>query len=168
MSQCQSPLLKREEGLPGKAGRLPPIVLTSAANLMQLQKQVRSVAKQSFEFRSTRKGAQVTTRNMVDYLAVKAHFDSINMSYYTFYPKSMKSITAVIRHLPLNTPAEDISEGLVDLGFDVTSVKQMSSIRRTPDKAPKNRPLFLITLPGTAKSQEIFKLPPLCHIAIKV
>jgi hypothetical protein len=28
--------------------------------------------------------------------------------------------------------------------------------------------LFLITLPRTAKSQDIFKLPSLCHISIKV
>jgi hypothetical protein len=35
-------------------------------------------------------------------------------------------------------------------------------------KHPKSSPLFLITLPRTAKSQEIFKLPSLCHIAINV
>jgi hypothetical protein len=28
--------------------------------------------------------------------------------------------------------------------------------------------LFLITLPRTAKSQDIFNLPSLCHISIKV
>jgi hypothetical protein len=44
----------------------------------------------------------------VEYLAVKAHFDSNNLSYFTFYPESMKPIKAVIRHLPPNTPAEDI------------------------------------------------------------
>jgi hypothetical protein len=31
-----------------------------------------------------------------------------------------------------------------------------------------NIPLFLITLPRTAKSQEIFGLPSLCHISIRV
>jgi hypothetical protein len=155
------------EGASGKAGRPPPIILTTAANLIQLQKQIKTVAKQSFEFRTTCNGTQVTTRDMVDYLAVKAHFDSTSMSYFTFFPKSLKPIKAVIRHLPHNTPAEDISNGLVDLGFDVISVKQMSSPRRTPDEGAKILPLFLITLPRTAKLQEIFKLPPLCHIAIK-
>jgi branched-subunit amino acid transport protein AzlD len=32
-------------------------------------------------------------------------------------------IKAVIRHLPFTTPAEDISDGLVDFSFDVISVK---------------------------------------------
>jgi hypothetical protein len=57
----------------------------------------------------------------------------------------------------------------VDLGFDVVSVKQMSSARRSPDGShPITLPLFLVTLPRTKKSQEIFKLSSLCHICLKV
>jgi hypothetical protein len=67
---------------------------------------------------------------------------------------------AVIRHLPHNTPAEDISDGLVSLGFDVISVKQMTATRQLPSDGSTtiNLPLFLITLPRTTKSQEIFRL----------
>jgi hypothetical protein len=39
---------------------------------------------------------------------------------------------AVIRHMPHNTPAENISDRLVSLGFDVISVKQMAATRRSP------------------------------------
>jgi hypothetical protein len=76
----------------------------------------------------------------------------------------------VIRHLPHNIPAEDISEGLVSLGFNVVSFKQMTATRRSPPEEYKiiNLPLFLVTLLRTAKSQEIFRLPSLCHIAIRV
>jgi hypothetical protein len=65
---------------------------------------------------------------------------------------------AVIRHLPHNTPAEEISDGLVSRGFDVISVKQMTATRRSPsDKStPINLPFFLITLLRTTKSQDIF------------
>jgi hypothetical protein len=55
-------------------------------------------------------------------------------------------------HLPINTPAEDIAEGLVDLGLDVISVKQMSTDRRSPEGTPIILPLFLVTLPRTIKS----------------
>jgi hypothetical protein len=67
---------------------------------------------------------------------------------------------AVIRHLPFNTLAKDISDGLVDLGFDIIRVKQMSATRRSPAEGTSrvNFLLFLITLPITAKSQEIFEL----------
>jgi hypothetical protein len=59
----------------------------------------------------------------------------------------MKPIKAVIRHLPRNITDEDISDGLVDLGFDIFSVKQMSFIHQTPTEALKILPLYLITLP---------------------
>jgi hypothetical protein len=70
----------------------------------------------------------------------------------------------------IHTPAEDISDGLVSLGFDVVSVNQMTVTRRSTPEESKiiNLPLFLVTLPRTAKSQEIFRLSSLCHIAIRV
>jgi hypothetical protein len=46
-----------------------------------------------------------------------------NLAYFTFYPKSLKPIKAVLRHLPIDTPAQDISDGLIDAGFDIISVK---------------------------------------------
>jgi hypothetical protein len=104
-----------EEAVPGKTGRPPPIILTSTANLIQLQKQLQSVVKENFELRSTRNGTRVITRSMADFQSVKSHFDAHNLSYYPFYPKSEKPMKAVIRHLPHNTPAEDISDGLESL-----------------------------------------------------
>jgi hypothetical protein len=135
-----------------------------------LQKQLKNVVKNDFEFRSTRNGTRIVTRGMVDFQTIKSHLEENNLSFFTFYPKAEKPIKAVIRHLPQNTPASDICEGLVSLGFDVISVKQITTTRRSPPNEPKtlNLPLFLVTLPRTAKSQEIFQLPCLCHIAIKV
>jgi hypothetical protein len=106
---------------------------------------------------------------MVDFQSVKSHFDSQNLSYYCF-PKSEKLIKAVIRHLPHNTLAEYIYDGLVSLGFDVISVKQMAATLRSHSEKSKiiNLPLFLVTLPKTVMSQESFLLSRLCHIAIRV
>jgi hypothetical protein len=46
----------------------------------------------------------------------------------------------------------------------------MTTTRRSSPDDPRstNIPLFLITLPRSEKSQEIFRLPSLCHICIKV
>jgi hypothetical protein len=83
----------------------------------------------------------------------KSHFDSQKLSYSSFFPKSEKPIKAVIRHLPHNTPAEDISDCLVSLGFHVVSVKQMTATRRSLPVESEiiNLPLFFVTLPRTAK-----------------
>jgi hypothetical protein len=157
-----------EKDVPKRTSRPPPIMLTSATNLLQLQKQLKDVAKQEFEFRSTRNATRVVTKDMLDFEAVKAHFHSHNLSFYSFFPKSEKPIKAVIRHLPINTPAEDIPEGLGDLGFDVVSVRQLSTTRWALEGTPAILPLFLVTLPRNPKSQEIFKLSILCYTAIKV
>jgi hypothetical protein len=124
--------MPHEEAVPGNTGRPPPIVLTSATNLIHVQKQLKGLVKDNFEFRSTRNGTRIITKTMADFLAFRSYLEKNNLAYFTFYPKSLKPIKAVMRHLPLNTPAEDISDGLVSLGFDDSSVKQMTATRKSP------------------------------------
>lgn len=129
--------------LPNQVDR-PQIILTSAVNLIQLQKQLKNVVEGNFEFRSTRNGTRVITKSLADFQSVKSLFDSQLLSYFTFFLKTEKPIKAVIRHLPINTPAEDISDRLVNLGFDVVSVKQMTTARWSSPEGPKitNLPPF--------------------------
>jgi hypothetical protein len=154
-----------EEAVPCKGSRLPPIILTSETNLIQLQKQLKSVVKENFEFRSTQNRTRVITRDVVDFRVVKSHFSNSNLSYYSFYLKSQKPIKAVICRLPPSTPAEDISDRLVNLVFDVISLKQMTGTRQSPsgETTTRNLLVFLVTLPRVAKSQEMFNLPSLCY-----
>jgi hypothetical protein len=98
----------QEEAAPVKTGRPSPIVLTSAVNLIQMQRHLKNVAKGDFEFRNTKNGTRVITKSMTDFEAVKSFFSTQNLSYYSFFPKSEKPIQAVLRHLPINTPAQDI------------------------------------------------------------
>jgi hypothetical protein len=154
-----------------KSGRPPPIVLTSTINLIQLQKTFKGFVSGSFEFRNTRSGTRIVTKKMADFSAIKTFLETNKLPFFTFFPKSEKPVKAVIRHLPLNTPAEDISDGLVSMDFDVISVKQMTTTRRNPPPEGTTTailPLFLITLTRTAKSQEIFRLKNLCYISNKV
>jgi hypothetical protein len=144
----EEPSESQQQAAPSQIGRPPPIVLTSEVNLIAMHRQLKKVTKGSFEFRSTRNGTKVVTKEMGDFSAIRAHFESRNLPHYTFYPKSLKPIKAVIRHLPSNTPAEDIADGLMELGFDIVSVHQMTSSRGSPGAGtPALLPLFLITLP---------------------
>jgi hypothetical protein len=78
---------------------------------------------------------------MADYSAIKSFFLQNNLKFYTFFPKSLKPIKAVIRHLTANTYAGEIYEALVDLGFDVTSVRQITaSLRRSRKVQPPTFP----------------------------
>jgi hypothetical protein len=69
---------------------------------------------------------------MADFSAIHSHFESDNLPYFTFYPKSQKLMKVVMRHLLVSTTAEDISDGLVNIGFDVISVEQMYITHRSP------------------------------------
>jgi hypothetical protein len=124
------------------------------------------VVKEGIVIRSTRNRTTVITRDVADYQFVKPHFDTNNLSYYSFYPKSEKPMKTVIRHLPHNTPVEDTSDGLAAFGFDV---KHMTATRRLPSDGSTtiNLPLFPNNLARTVKSQEIFRLRSFCHIRIK-
>jgi hypothetical protein len=50
-----------------KTGRPPPIGLTSTINLMQLQRQVKNIVTGSLEFRNTRGGTRIVTKEMEDF-----------------------------------------------------------------------------------------------------
>jgi hypothetical protein len=60
---------------------------------------------------------------MADYSALKLYLEKNNLHYFTFPPNSEKTIKAAIRHLTPDAPAENISNSLEDLGFNVTYVK---------------------------------------------
>jgi hypothetical protein len=113
----EKPNSETQQPSSSKAGRPPPIELTTATNLMQLQKRIRDIVTGNFEFRNTRSGTRIVTKEMADFSAIRKHLENNNLSYFTFFPKSEKLIKAVVRHLPSNTPAQDISDRLVRPGF---------------------------------------------------
>jgi hypothetical protein len=62
---------------------------------------------------------------MAIYSAMKFYLEKNNLRYFTTSPNSERPIKAVIRHLPPDTPAEDISNSLEDLGFNIIYVMQL-------------------------------------------
>lgn len=134
-----------------QAGRSPVIVLTSQVNLIQLQRQLKDL--------------RTTSQNSV---TQKWHqiFHERNDGVFSHPP--IQPSSHPISHT--SAPAEDISDGLVNLSFDVISVKPMPVTRqsRAEGTTAVNIPLFLITLPMTPQSHEILRLKALFLIAISV
>jgi hypothetical protein len=63
-----------------KSGRPPPIVLTSATNLIQLQKHIKRIVTGSFEFRNTRSETRIVTKEMADFSAIKKYLENNKLS----------------------------------------------------------------------------------------
>jgi hypothetical protein len=55
---------------------------------------------------------------MADFSAIKFYLEEEKLNSFSFYPKNEKPFKTIILHIPIDTPAEDISNGLVALGFD--------------------------------------------------
>jgi hypothetical protein len=51
-----------QQGVTNQAGRLPPIILISATNLLRLQKHIKGIVKGSFDFRNTKNGTRFVTK----------------------------------------------------------------------------------------------------------
>jgi hypothetical protein len=154
-----------EQEDPRKPGRPPPIVMTSTTNLIGVQKDLKGQVKGQYT-----KGIRIMTKEIADYSAMKSYQEKNNLHYFTYSPNSKKPIKEVIHHLPPDTPAGGISNGLEDSGFSVINVKQMTVTRRAPNEQTHVTllSLVLVTLSRNIKSQEIFKLNSLSHIIIKV
>jgi hypothetical protein len=56
-----------------KAGRPPPIILTSTTNLLALQQRIREIVTGNFEFRNTRSGTRIVTKEMTDFSAIRKY-----------------------------------------------------------------------------------------------
>jgi hypothetical protein len=92
---------------------------------------------------------------MADYSAMKFYLEKSNPQYFTFSPNSEKPSNAVIRRLPPDTLADDISSSLEDLGFNVINVRRLTTNRGPPNGQThmETLPLILVTLIRNAKSQ---------------
>jgi hypothetical protein len=76
---------------------------------------------------------------MADYLSMKSYLEKSSLHYFNFSPNSEKAIKAVIHHLPPDTPVEDISSSLEDLGSIVIKVNKWP-LEQHPTKPLGNPP----------------------------
>jgi hypothetical protein len=62
-----------------------PIVLTSEANLVNLQRKLKSVVSWKFFFRNSATGTQFTVKSMVDCSAIRKFLTEKNLRFFTYY-----------------------------------------------------------------------------------
>jgi hypothetical protein len=82
-------------------------MMTSTTNFILLESDLKYHVKGEYEFRNTRSGIRIITKEMAAYLAMKSSVEKINRHQFTFSPNSEKPIKVVIRHLPPETLAKD-------------------------------------------------------------
>jgi hypothetical protein len=95
-----------------------------------------------FLFWNTATRTQITIKSMVDYSAYKN--SSMRKIFTSLQFTQDKLVKAVIRHLPGNTCAENITVALHKTDYNMISVKQMTSKCPTPEEGATytSLPLF--------------------------
>ncbi|GFU82431.1 nucleic-acid-binding protein from transposon X-element [Trichonephila clavipes] len=86
-----------------------------------------------------------------------------DFEFYSITPKHLRPIKVVIKGLPKNSKTTDIHQDLLDLGFTVERVSQLTG-RITNEPLP----VFLITLPRNIDNAKIFKVDKLANITVTV
>jgi hypothetical protein len=178
-----------ELGNEGNSTKTPPIILTFEANLISLQRELRSAVTGEFFLRNTATGTWITTKSMMDYNAIQKFLTEKNLHFFTFYTKADKPVKAIIRHFPGNISAVDITVALQKIDYNIISVKQMTAKSPTPEGGVSlslslshthththararaharththtSLPLFLVMPARNQKAPEIFKLTTLCN-----
>jgi len=118
---------------------------------------MKATARNTSEYRTSQIDIRVVTKEMRDYSDVMRRLNQNKLHCFTFHPKLHETVKASIRHLAGDTPAEDISNELVALGFSVINICQMTASRPLPHGGSKtvNLPLFLVTFLRGEKSLEV-------------
>jgi hypothetical protein len=131
---------------------------------------LKAVVTLKFFFRITASGTRITTKSTTDYKAIQNILSKKGLPFFTVCTKGVKPVKAVKKHLPNNNSSEDITLALEELGYEVTSAKQMTAKCPSPEGGVTlvSLPLFLITLVRNQKSLDIFKISNLCNIIVKV
>jgi hypothetical protein len=102
-------------------------------------------------------------KEMANNSLMKSYLDKNNLHYFTVFLNSVRPIKAVIRHLPPDTPAEDISNGLESSDFIIINVRKMKANKRAPNEQTHMNLLLLFLVKLT---RNIFKLNSLNDFVI--
>ena len=96
---------------------------------------------------------------------MKNYFDQKKKQYFTHQIKSELPLRVVIKRLPTTAEPQEIKSELIELGYPVQSVKQLSKVE---DNRTVKFPVFPVELDNTEKAREIYNLNRLFYTVVAV
>ncbi|GBL86438.1 Nucleic-acid-binding protein from transposon X-element [Araneus ventricosus] len=149
---------------PNKRHYIPPIIIDNPSNATQLIKSFNELTMKPVEGRMISKDRfKVFPPDADAHRAIQKSIKDNNLKSHTFELEEERQLKVVIRNLPADFPPQDIIDTLKGFQFKPT---QCHPLRHR--KTNTNMPLFLVTLPKTADSKEIFQLTSIGHFRVKV
>lgn len=159
-------------GKNGKKIKVPPMTITKYdkySTFGEIATKLKDFCEGPFEAKTVGKNIMLTLATETDHRKVTRFFEKEEIKYSTYTLKSDKTIKVVIKDLELNTPCELVKEALTELGYTVLEVSQLKSYRgKYPNKTIVKIPIWLVELPRSSKSKEIFHLDSLNYLKVRI
>ncbi|XP_049798645.1 proteoglycan 4-like [Schistocerca nitens] len=160
---------------PNRGRRVPPITVFETRGYTTLIGQIQG--KLTGALSTTYKGDSIVYQatNPEDFQYLKQEFRKRNLEFFTYNDDPKSTLKVVVKRLtPYWTP-EDVKNALIEKGFPVQGVFQMSKPQTETDdsgnivSAPRRKtPNFQVNLLNTAEARKIFKVERLLHMKVTV
>ena len=155
-----------------KQPRMPPIVVKKLpdGNIFEHNRKLQTLLGQPMKISYSVDGIKYHTSNRADYDKLYSVFQSESIPFYSHEPRATKLLHIVLKGLPVNVEALNLKQELEQLQFTIEHVRQITVADTTTDGILFRRPvpIWVITLPNTEHSRNIFNLRDINHHTIKI
>lgn len=147
----------------------PPIFIKQLNNFPLMCKQLdERLGKEAYICINRRENTKIMPTSADSYRGIIKYLTETKASFYTYQLKEERSLRVVIRNLHHTTPKETIKEELTEMGFKVTNVSNVISLRDNNETKRVPLPLFFVDIEISPFAPQIYQITKLCHTKVKV
>ena len=148
-----------------KEPKPPPITVLNRDNFFKQNKEIKALLKGELKVINTSQGLRYYTTSVEDFRTLKQYFESKNNEYFTFQLRSDLPLRVVLKRLPISAEPEEVKQELINVGYPVRSVKQMTKFE---NNQVIKMPLFIVELDNTEEARKIYDLNRLLYTVVSI
>ncbi|GFY30083.1 nucleic-acid-binding protein from transposon X-element [Trichonephila clavipes] len=143
--------------------KLPPPTMLQITDDLRTHLKTLNEKMPAIRTKTAGKYVKLYTDTLPQHHALNKLLEDLKYPFYTFTPKHERPIKVVLKGLPRNTKTTEIHSDLLDLGFTINKVTQI-----TGNITKQLLPVFIISLPRNPTNDKIFDLKKLSYLSIIV
>ncbi|GFX52133.1 nucleic-acid-binding protein from transposon X-element [Trichonephila clavipes] len=143
--------------------KLPPPIMLLITEDLRFHLKTLTGKMPALRIKTAGKYVKLYTDTQPQHDTLKQLLEELKYPFYSFTPKHERPIKVVIRGLPRTTKTAEIHSDLLDLGFTLNKITQL-----TGNITKKLLPVFTISLPRNTFNESIFHLKTLGYLSITV
>ncbi|GFU93323.1 nucleic-acid-binding protein from transposon X-element [Trichonephila clavipes] len=153
----------RKTNQSNQSPKLPPPIMLLITDDLRSHLKTLTEKMPALRIKTAGKYVKLYTDTQSQHDTLKQLLEVLKYPFYTFTPKNERPIKVVIKGLPRSTPTAEIQSDLLDLGYTINKVTQL-----TGNISKQLLPVFTISLPRNTFNDNIFKLKTLGYLSITV